>query len=340
MEKGVSIVICCYNSASLLPDTIKSVCNIKMVREIKSEVIIVNNASSDNTAKIAQECLIAFKCPVNYRIINEDNPGLSNARKKGINDAEYEYIIFCDDDNRLAPDYVEKAFDIMESDMNIGIAGGVSSAEPESPLPDWFEKYKTGYSVGKQFESSGDVTDKNSVLWGAGMIVRNSAMKELYSNGFQSLLTDRRKKELSSGGDSEFCYAMKLSGYRILYDERLKLKHFLPSFRLKWEYLRKLNREFGAQKIYFEPYIKLLKLKSSGQEFILSESWKKEAIRLIKKLRGYGFKKLTDMMNLQEGNEMTLRIEKTYGRLKELVKIKEKYELNFRLLENAQWIKR
>lgn len=336
MEKGVSVVLCCYNSSKLLPETLEHVCCQKVNPEINWEIIVINNSSTDETVQTA-ETILRKKSPVAYRIIDEKNPGLSNARKGGIENAEFEYIVFCDDDNHLYPDYVNTSYEIMNKDEKIGIAGGHSEAVSKIHLPVWFYEFSQNYSVGKQAEVTGDITGTSTVLWGAGMVIRAIAAKELYSKGFKSLLTDRNRGELSSGGDSEFCYAFKLSGYRIYYDERLKLKHFLPEFRLKWNYLRKLSRAFGAQKVYFEPYLKEIK-KNTSSGFI-ENHWAKEALRLIKKLRHYGLKKLINLNKLAEGDPVALRIDKTIGRLREILKLKSKYNDNFKLLENAEWLK-
>lgn len=339
MEKGVSVVICCYNSSKLLPETLRHICIQSVPPDIKWEVIIVDNSSTDNTSETAREFLLKYNCPVSYKIIHESIPGLSFARKAGIENAQFEYLIFCDDDNRLNSDYIETAFNIMEKNNNIGICGGKSDAMSDTEFPDWFNKFSQSYSVGKQAVKTGYILEKSDIIWGAGMVVRNTVVRELYSKGFKSLLTDRKQGELTSGGDSELCYAMKIFGVKIYYDENLKLKHYLPDFRLNWKYLKRLHRAFGAQKIYFEPYLQILNLKNNSGE-ITGNNWQAESYRLIKKLRSYGFKKLLKLKDIPEGNEDALRIEKTFGRLKELLSIRKRYDFNFRQIKNADWVKK
>jgi hypothetical protein len=41
------------------------------------------------------------------------------------------------------------------------------------------------------------------------------------------------------GDDNELCWAIAVLGRRLIYDERLKIKHFMPRERLTLEYLRK-----------------------------------------------------------------------------------------------------
>ena len=53
----------------------------------------------------------------------------------GIDNAKYEYIIFCDDDNWLNPDYVEISFKKMEQHELAGAMGGDSEAVSDVNIP-------------------------------------------------------------------------------------------------------------------------------------------------------------------------------------------------------------
>jgi glycosyltransferase involved in cell wall biosynthesis len=335
MNDGVSIVICCHNSAKFLPETLRHICRLSVPDEIKWEVLIIDNASTDNTAEIAESLLNEYECPVSYRILPQPELGLSFARKMGLNNAEYKYILFCDDDNWLNESYIKTGYEILEKDEKIGALGGESEAVIKGEIPEWFPQNIQNYSVGKQAEKSGEITWNANVLWGAGLFIRKYALEELYSLGFNSLLSDRKGNQLTSGGDIEKCYALRLAGWKLWYDDRLKLKHFIPQERLKWDYLRKLNRGYGAQKIDFDPYLNLYNENKSEKD----HKWQNEALRLLSKLRGYGFRKLFAMKNSSEGDKEILRIEKTIGRLKEVIKIRSKYNSRIKEVKEAKWRK-
>ncbi|MBK8553010.1 MAG: glycosyltransferase family 2 protein [Ignavibacteria bacterium] len=339
MSKGVSIVICCYNSSKLLPDTLKFISGQSAPADIPFEVIVIDNNSTDDTSETAENFLSNLKPAVPYKILVQKIQGLSSARKMGFDNSDYEYIIFCDDDNRLASDYVEMSYNIMEQNEKIGALGGDSTAVTDGKFTDWFEKFQQSYSVGKQAEKSGNKTWDNSALWGAGMVVRKSALNELFSNGYRSLLSDRKKNTLTSGGDIELCYALRLAGWEIWYDSSLKLKHFIPRQRLNWKYLRKLNRGFGAQKADLDPYLKAFEEVSDKSVPEQSQQWLHQSLLLMKKLRGYGFRKLLKFNSASEGDPEILRIEKTLGRLSELLKIRGEYDKRINSVRNAAWRK-
>ena len=52
MSKGVSVIVCCYNSALRLPETIRHIVQQETPAEIDWEVVIVNNSSTDNQISI------------------------------------------------------------------------------------------------------------------------------------------------------------------------------------------------------------------------------------------------------------------------------------------------
>ncbi len=115
-RKGVSVVICCYNSAKLLPVTLEHLSRQKTRSYVDWEVVIVNNASTDNTSEVAaMEWKKYPDCKGSLKIAYQPIPGLAAAREKGIEESKYEYIVFCDDDNWLDENFVQNVVRLMRS---------------------------------------------------------------------------------------------------------------------------------------------------------------------------------------------------------------------------------
>ena len=255
--KGVSVIVCCYNSARRLPDTIRHLAEQKVSPEIEWEVIIVDNASVDNTATVANQQWAKYNTTASFKVVGEEKPGLSAARHKGYTTSRFEYLIFCDDDNWLQADYVQLAYNLMEERPGVAILGGQSKAAFESDPPAWFHKYAMSYAVGRQYDFSGDVTFNDRKLWGAGSVVRKEALSYLYQNGFRQLLSDRIGNKIVSGGDHELCFALRLAGYQLYYDDRLLFVHFMSSSRLNWNWYINFYRNSAFTSLYFDPYNKV-----------------------------------------------------------------------------------
>ncbi|MGV8879813.1 MAG: glycosyltransferase [Sphingobacteriaceae bacterium] len=236
---GVSVIICCYNSAKRLPETLKHLALQEIPAIIPWEVIIVNNVSKDDTSNLAVREWQKYNLShVSFKVVDELTPGLSFARAKGVIEAKYEYIIFCDDDNWLKKDYIKIAYDIISANEKIGALGGQSVGQTDGNFPSWFENIKEAYAVGKQSEKTGDISNRK-YLWGSGLTIRKSLFNEAF---FQqpSLLTDRKGKSIAAGGDSEICMRFLLMNYNLFYDERLFFTHYIPHDRLTIDYKKSL----------------------------------------------------------------------------------------------------
>ncbi|WP_210116253.1 glycosyltransferase [Hymenobacter fodinae] len=277
METGVSIIVCCYNSVPRLPATLRHLAGQIVSKHIPWEVVVVNNNSSDDTASVANKEWEKYNIPVPFKVVEESTPGLSHAREAGMRNSTQELIIFCDDDNWLEPDYVQNAVDIMAANHSIGILGGLNTPIADVEIPSWFHNFSDGYACGPQAAQDGPVDPNRLYITGAGMVIRRKIFAELDAFGFKSQMLDRKGEELSSGGDTELCFATAILGYELYYSSKLRLFHYMDEKRLTWSYLIKLYK--GHMKSYY----KLLFYKRIYHGTPLNKSWTKETIDRIKK---------------------------------------------------------
>lgn len=251
-KDGISVIICCYDSALRLPETLKHLSLQRFLSDIRWEIILVDNRSNDDTAKIARDEWSKYTCAADFRIIHESNPGLSHARHRGINASAFEYLIFCDDDNWLADDYLINAYTILNSDKNIAALGGFGEAVSDIVIPEWFYDVQNAYAVGKQYTYQGDVSCEKH-LWGAGLALRKSIYFKAFTN-FPSLTTGRNGNILSAGEDYELCIRFVLMKYRLHYSEKLFYRHYIPAARLSLSYKERLFAGFRLTDDIFNCY--------------------------------------------------------------------------------------
>lgn len=336
MSEGISIVICSYNGARLLPQTLACLAAQQFANAPPAcEVIVVDNASADETSQVAFESWPA-DCPIPLRVVSEPTPGLTFARLRGIAEARHEIICFVDQDNQVARDWIEKVANIMTEHEEVGACGGQTRAVSDESLPGWFEQFQTYYAVGPQGEIAGDVTDSRGYLWGAGLCLRRRAWQMLSDNEFAFILYDRRGKELSSGGDAELCYALRLFGWRLWYDPGLKMDHFMTKERLNWAYLRRVSRGFGAATAGLDLYEMAIKGLSRGFMDRARRTWSWQTMATIKSLLSKPFKLLAAPFLTLEADADVLEIENLWGRLLHLLKNRPVYVFQLRQLENGE----
>ncbi|MCK4829995.1 glycosyltransferase family 2 protein [bacterium] len=337
---GVSIVICCHNSAQRLPATLYHLTSQEIKGNIPWEVVIVDNASTDYTTKVAQQCW-----PTNHsiplRVVYEPKLGLTHARHRGFIEAKYDIVSFVDDDNWVSPIWVTKVSELMNLHIDVGACGGLNIAATDVELPWWFEQFQRSYAVGPQDDNPGHITWKRSILFGAGLTIRKSAWQGLCKNGFKTLLVDRSGKDLTCGGDYELCLALRLAGWRIWYEPRLQLKHYIPVERLNWEYFRRLLRGVGMSSLGLDPYYFALqnkKMKKLKQRFFI-RTWQIQVLISLITLVRYFRKLILSMTYPLEGDADTLLIERSIGRLLALLKQRKKYDITLKKIQIAPWIK-
>ena len=109
----VSVVIPCYNSARYLAETIESV---RLQTYPRIEIIVVDDGSTDETARIARSCGV--------RYIYQTNRGISAARNTGILHGQGKYVLFLDHDDRLLPRAVETGVKLLEEHPDCTLAVG------------------------------------------------------------------------------------------------------------------------------------------------------------------------------------------------------------------------
>ena len=271
--KGISFVICCYNSVDRLPETLRHIAAQKFRGGSNWELIIVNNNSTDGTRAMAEEFATSHP-QIKTSVIDEKNPGLSHARHAGFSNAAFEYIVLCDDDNWLDPFYGQTVYDLFEKEPQIGIIGGIGEAVTNGSFPTWFKQFEYAYAVGKLFGNGGYV----KYAYGAGMGLRKSVYQQALDRGFTSLLSDRKGKELSSAGDLELCYIFQFMGYRIFQSDKLRFKHFIDQGKLTDDYWKRLNIGFAKTLMALRPYDLVLSKRTESPRML----WMKEYAYIIK----------------------------------------------------------
>lgn len=100
----ISIIIPTYNQQDTLEETLNSA----LSQTVPSEIIVVNDGSTDNTRFILSEYEEKVK------VIHQTNRGLPTARNTGIMNATGDYVLPLDSDDVLEPNCVERLLQVAE----------------------------------------------------------------------------------------------------------------------------------------------------------------------------------------------------------------------------------
>jgi len=110
----VSVIIPCYNQGLYVSEAVNSVL-AQTYQDM--EIIIVNDGSTDEQTNTLLEVFDRDKT----KVIVTSNQGLAAARNNGISVASGQYILPLDADDRIAPLYIEKAVQLLDSEPDTGI---------------------------------------------------------------------------------------------------------------------------------------------------------------------------------------------------------------------------
>lgn len=114
-----SIVIPCYNHGQYLREALESALRSDFAGY---EVIIVDDGSTDEaTISVIEELKSQLRDRQNVIFIRQENQGLAWARNNGIKMARGEYILPLDADNRIRPNYLRKAAEVLDNNPSIGV---------------------------------------------------------------------------------------------------------------------------------------------------------------------------------------------------------------------------
>lgn len=127
-EPILTVVIPAYNVSSFIGRTLTSV----MHQPGPVEVIVVNDGSTDQTARVVKDILSQFQHG-SYRLVNQTNAGVSAARNTGLAMARGEYVLFLDGDDYISeallgtlsrvapgrPDIICWAWDVVNEDEQL-----------------------------------------------------------------------------------------------------------------------------------------------------------------------------------------------------------------------------
>ncbi|HBR69148.1 MAG TPA: hypothetical protein DEA55_07220 [Rhodospirillaceae bacterium] len=124
-EKGISVIIPCYNDGRFITEAVESVYGQKT--DIPFEVLIIDDGSTDKKTHEITQSLAAEHSDTLRLIRHKRNKGLPTARNTGLKHAKYPYIFPLDSDDKLSCDpemtksggYLGRAVDVLEENSDV-----------------------------------------------------------------------------------------------------------------------------------------------------------------------------------------------------------------------------
>ncbi|MBB3102454.1 glycosyltransferase family 2 protein [Azomonas macrocytogenes] len=112
----ISIIIPYYNAELYIHEGIDSI--LAYSGKYEYEIIIINDGSTDHHSL---QILKSIEDTGLYKVLHQENKGPASARNTGCKAASGSYFLFLDSDNKITPQYIDIALDLLMNDAELGI---------------------------------------------------------------------------------------------------------------------------------------------------------------------------------------------------------------------------
>ncbi len=252
MKISLSVIVPCHNPRRDYLGRVLEALKMQSLPLAVWDLVVIDNASDSPLAD-----WVDLAWHPQGRVVREETLGLTPARMRGIAETGGDLLIFVDDDNVLAADYLEQASIIAHGKPFLGAFGGMVKPEYESPPPSWAIPCLGMLGIRDVPASvwSNDINHWASTPIGAGMCVRRDvAVAYLESIGRVPLrkTLDRQGTSLVSGGDMDLAFTGVALGYGMGVFRELRLTHLIPCGRLTSQYLSRLSEAIGYSAVILD----------------------------------------------------------------------------------------
>lgn len=243
------------------------------------ELVIVDNKSPSPVAG-----MLDLSWHPRARIVVETIAGIASARARALREFTTELLVFVDDDNVLAPDYLERCVRIASVFPQMGAFCGQVHGEYEVSPAAELHDYLHLLAI-REFDRdswSNFPLDAGRTPCTAGMCLRRSVaeahLRTLAARS-QTLMVGSVGRSTLRGEDDDICYTAGELGLGVGMFHQLHLTHLIPADRLTLEYLMKLYSGIIYSGLVLH-YLRDAKRRPPRRDIIWALNWLRCRLRL------------------------------------------------------------
>ena len=254
LKRRLSVVVCTYNPRpDLLARSLRSLSTQTLPPEAYELVVVDNNSPTPLRTDVCERLALR-----DVRVVREPRQGLTYARVAGIQATSAPVICFVDDDNELAPDYLEKVLEIEAAEPELGVWGGMFHGALEARVGnvkrEWLPHLGVREAGPAPLTGTGNSWGMHEPI-GAGICVRRPVaggyVAFVESEGEAGAL-GRKGKALLSGEDALISRIAFRLDFTVGYRPQLHLNHHITAPRLKLRYLARLMHGHGRSYVVLQ----------------------------------------------------------------------------------------
>ncbi|HEX2629761.1 MAG TPA: glycosyltransferase family A protein [Chitinophagaceae bacterium] len=247
----ISIITCAYKpEEEIFKPALAAIEKLQWPAGEQVEYIIIDNAGGLRDIDYVK----AFLTRNNWtRVVEETKPGLTQARLRGVNESKGEWLVYFDQDNEPAADYLIEAQRVLEQHVSVGVCGpGNVTVVFTGAVEPWVEKHTKAMMQELHMQQevfTADALHSEFIPYGTGMIVRRDVMLRYQQkiNSAEYSGADRSAGNLNSGGDVQIVFCASTAGYLVGRTPLLVINHLIPPSRSTYAYVRRFSYGNGLE---------------------------------------------------------------------------------------------
>ena len=338
-KPAITLLTCTHNGSRTLQRALEAIAKQTDISKESFEVLIVDNASIDNTFDIAIKTI--QELGIKGRVIQENRPGKLYAFITGISKAQGDLVSIIDDDNLIEPGFIKYTLDVFLRYPQVGIVGSKNRVLTEHPLPSWFNWTCNSYACSQPWleqphhqDQEGIITSDFGIVSGAGSTFRVKPILDCLEGGYQ-FFEDTRPGKTIAGEDLEICYLLNSCGYSFAYDPRIQIRHAIKEERLNLDSFKALCNRIGSASLAIDPF--MFSHKSTSKQFSWKWTWQWQLISKVK--RYYQLSSAPLFKNFDEKEKFLNWREKTIclGAIQRILAERENYSQYIHQVAAGSW---
>jgi GT2 family glycosyltransferase len=258
MEKiiHITIIIVTYNTKKLLTNCLESIYKYK--NNLNLKIIIIDNASSDNTASFIKK-----KFPQIKIIINKKNLLFSQAYNQGLKNIKSKYFLILNSDTTMHKNTLTNMYQFMEKYSHCGISTCIAkdeqnkiietSHESHKPITQIFElpifyKFLKNHYLLNEFRYrkwNRKSTRQVESIPGSFMFVKSKMIKEIG-------LFDEKMRLFYS--DADYCRRINNKGFELYHNANTSYTHLIGQTLNHFSQKKIITLSYSDMTYYYEKY--------------------------------------------------------------------------------------
>jgi glycosyltransferase involved in cell wall biosynthesis len=237
----ISIVIPTYNRSAMLRNTMACMTAQETDDRFTYEILVIDDASTDDTAAVVREIIAESPVPVRY--IYGEGRGYTGVLNRAVAEFSGQWLAFFDDDQLTHHTWLKQLYDAaLQQDADM-VGGPIQLDLPESVLAGIGPVCRDLYGESPEIRNPELYTEHPPLPSGGNRLVRRRVFEEIGTFD-ESMLT--------GGCDRDFLLRARAAGVTMAWAPGAAGRHLIPPERISYKHVKWYSLQWGCSFAYID----------------------------------------------------------------------------------------